>query len=321
MQATPRLGEPRKTGLSQSFELRIADRSGVTHPDTTGEETPMSPDRLLVPVVAFLLYACADAPTASTGRHIVASVSLPGESSRHVVLFSAERVPADFAERVATLGGSIEASRDSIGVATVTGLSDGAAAELAAEPDVRNVEPDVVMALPADAAGDELASELLATADVSASTTSPTTAQFYARQWNIRAVFADQAWAAGFLGSRDVVVAILDSGIDYLHPDLAGLVDLARSKSFAPEEDPVVAERYPGRLPISDLFWHGTAVSSIIASNAKVLAGKKPDGTPIPGEGGKRFNQGSVARVLGGIIFAAGTGGGGIKVRGGDKFK
>src|SRR5207245_9800353 len=178
MQATPRLGEPRKTGLSQSFELRIADRSGVTHPDTTGEETPMSPDRLLVPVVAFLLYACADAPTASTGHHIVASVSSFGEGSRHVVLFSAERVPADFAERVATLGGSIEASLDSIGVATVTGLSAGAAAELAAEPDVRKVEPDGDIAILADVAGVEVAREVLATADVIALIASPTTQQY-----------------------------------------------------------------------------------------------------------------------------------------------
>src|SRR3989442_6543504 len=320
MQATPRLGEPRKTGLSQSFELRIADRSGVTHPDTTGEETPMTPDRPPGPVVAFLLHPCADAPPASTGPHIVASFSFPGESSRHVVLFSAERVPADFAERVATLGGSIEASLDSIGVATVTGLSDGAAAELAAEPDVSKVEPDVVMALPADAAGDEVASELLATADVSASTTSPTSAQFYARQWNIRAVFADQAWAAGFLGSRDVVVAILDSGIDYMHPDLAGLVDLSRSKSFAPEEDPVVAAMFPGRLPISDLFWHGTAVSSIIASNGKVVAGINHDVTLIAVKVWNRFNQGSFARLLTGIVYAADEGADVINVSGGYPF-
>src|SRR5207244_11375851 len=77
-------------------------------------------------------------------------------------------------------------------------------------------------------------SEMAVPADASAS---PTTARFYARQWNMRAVFANQAWAAGFLGSRDVKVAILDSGIDYLLPDLAGLVDLEHSTSFVPEED------------------------------------------------------------------------------------
>jgi len=43
------------------------------------------------------------------------------------------------------LGGAVETSLDSIGVATVTGLSDAAALELVADPDVQNVEPDVVM--------------------------------------------------------------------------------------------------------------------------------------------------------------------------------
>src|SRR6266481_363972 len=120
-------------------------------------------------VAALSLQGCGEAPvpTQSTRYLLAASATTPGENGRYVVLFAAERVPADFAGRVATLGGSVEASLDSIGVATVTGLSDGAAAELAAEPDVRNVEPDVVMALPADGAGDEVASELLATADVS----------------------------------------------------------------------------------------------------------------------------------------------------------
>src|SRR6266705_3363972 len=67
----------------------------------------------------------------------------------------------------------------------------------------------------------------------------------------VPADFAPDAWAAGFLGSRDVVVAILDTGIDYTNPDLAGLVDLDRSISFVPED---VTRHYPGRLPFSDLF-------------------------------------------------------------------
>jgi len=273
-------------------------------------------------VAALSLQGCGEAPvpTQSTRYLLAASATTPGENGRYVVLFAAERVPADFAGRVATLGGSVEASLDSIGVATVTGLSESSVAELAAEPDVRNVEPDVVMALPADAAADDLGSEPVAVPDASASPSSPTAAQFYARQWNMRAVFADQAWAAGLLGSRDVRVAILDSGIDYLHPDLAGLVDLARSKSFASEEDPVVAERYPGRLPISDLFWHGTAVSSIVASNAKVVAGMNRDVTLIAVKVWNRFNQGSFARLLAGIIYAADQGADVINVSGGYNF-
>src|SRR5207302_31824 len=108
--------------------------------------------------------------------------------------------------------------------------------------------------------------DIVAPADATAS---PTAAQFYPRQWNLRAVFAPEAWAAGFLGSHDVVVAILDTGIDYSNPDLVGLVDLDRSISFVPED---VTRHYPGRLPFSDLFWHGTAVASAVRKGALVVS-------------------------------------------------
>src|SRR5258706_11097 len=142
------------------------------------------------------------------------------------------------------------------------------------------VEPAPLTSPPDDGdASDGLAAEAVSEAAVAAdATASPTTAQFYARQWNLRAVFAPDAWAAGFLGSRDVVVAILDSGIDYANPDLVGLVDLDRSISFVPED---ATRHYPGRLPFSDLFWHRTAVASAVASNASVLAGVHPFRTVV----------------------------------------
>ena len=222
------------------------------------------------------LQACQDqrGPAAPAPRRILAAnVTPPDPAGRHLVVFTAERVPADFGERAARLGGAVENSLDNIGVAAVTGLSEAAAAELAASADVRAVEPDVATALRNEdveaegAAADEVVSEALAPADATAS---PAAAQFYARQWNLRAVFAPEAWAAGHLGSRDVVVAILDTGIDYANPDLVGLVDLGRSISLVPED---VTRHYPGRLPFSDLFQHGTFVASIVASNAQRVAG------------------------------------------------
>jgi alpha-L-rhamnosidase len=45
----------------------------------------------------------------------------------------------------------------------------------------------------------------------------------------MRAVHADEAWAAGVLGSSTVSVYVLDTGIDYGYFDLQTLVDLAHS--------------------------------------------------------------------------------------------
>ncbi len=259
---------------------------------------------------ALVLQSCANerAPTAlAVSGALAASVTPADPAGRHLVVFTAERVPADFGERAARLGGSVENALDSIGVATVTGLPEAAAAELAAGADVRAVEADAITTLEGvDAAEDppeQAASEIVAVADAIAS---PTAAQFYPRQWNLRAVFAPEAWAAGYLGSRDVKVAILDTGIDYLNPDLVGLVDLTHSKSFVPED--VMPARYADRLPFSDLFWHGTAVASVVASNAKVLAGLNRFITLLAVKVADSTNNHTVGRLISGIVYAADQG-------------
>src|SRR2546425_6530344 len=148
---------------------------------------------------ALALQACHDqpVPTESRARGILtASVTPADPAGRHLVVFTAERLPADFGERVSRLGASVEVALDSIGVAAVTGLLEGGAAELAAGADVRAVEPDPITRLrdddeATDGPAEQAPSEAAVPADATAS---PTTAQFYARQWNMRAVFANQAW-------------------------------------------------------------------------------------------------------------------------------
>jgi len=274
-------------------------------------------------VAALALGACQEsAPTEASSRMLAASAASLESSGRYVVVFSAERVPVDFGDRVAALGGSMQSALDSIGVASVTGLSEGAATELAGAADVRAVEPDVATAPPNEDVGADVATadgaviDLFAAADATAS---PTTAQFYARQWNMRAVFAPEAWAAGFLGSRDVVVAILDTGIDYTNPDLVGLVDLDRSISFVPED---VTRHYPGRLPFSDLFWHGTAAASIVASNAKLVAGVNRYVTLLAVKVADSTNTHTADRLIRGIVYAADQGADVINVsRGSQRHK
>jgi subtilisin family serine protease len=259
------------------------------------------------------LEGCSDRPQPAAPDGLLpsyASTADPG-AGRYLVLFAAERVPGDFGARVASLGGAVESSLDSIGVAAVTGLTQGAAAELASAAGVRAVEPDPVGASADDQLEDADSLAVWATSDLVAladATASPTAAQFYARQWNMRAVFADLAWAAGHLGSSNVKVAILDTGIDYLHPDLVGLVDLARSTSFVPEEDPVVALNFPGRLPFSDLHWHGTAAASIVGSNAAVVAGVNRYVTLLAVKVNDRQRRSSLGRFLQGIVYAADQG-------------
>jgi len=69
---------------------------------------------------------------------------------------------------------------------------------------------------------------------------------------------APAAWQAGYTG-KDVKVAVLDTGIDASHPDLAPQV--AGMKNFTDEAD-------------GDLFGHGTHVASTIAGTGAASGGK-----------------------------------------------
>src|SRR4029079_12059649 len=70
---------------------------------------------------------------------------------------------------------------------------------------------------------------------------------------------APAAWAKGYTG-MGVTVAVLDTGIDADHPDLAGLVD--GQASFVPGED-----------ALTDVNGHGTHVASTIVGTGAASAG------------------------------------------------
>jgi subtilisin family serine protease len=94
-------------------------------------------------------------------------------------------------------------------------------------------------------------------------------------------------WNAGYTG-KGVGVAVIDSGVDPTHPDIAPNLDLARSCSFispgTPTADPVeVATSCANKAAIRDLYGHGTHVASIAAApiNGVGIAGVAPEATLV----------------------------------------
>ena len=104
---------------------------------------------------------------------------------------------------------------------------------------------------------------------------------------------APAAWEAGFTG-KGVTVAVLDTGIDATHPDLAGQV--AAAKNFTEEE--------PG-----DGFGHGTHVASTIAGTAAAsdgaYKGVAPEATLLDGKVCDSGGGCTESAILAGMEWAA----------------
>jgi lantibiotic leader peptide-processing serine protease len=271
---------------------------------------------LLSTVAAVALTACSDQPVApdndQTPSLSKAKVATPGETDRHIVSFTGH-APGDFASRVTSLGGKVEWLNSDAGLATVGGLSAAAAASLAKQPGIASVDQDLSFAL-------DLPTSRLQAKPAGAkvqSTNDPASAFFFGLQWNMLAIHADEAWAAGKLGSSDVSVFLLDTGIDYLHADLAGLVDLSRSVDLLGTFDvdgvpfteaDTVAKYFPGREPFTDLFFHGTHVGATISSNAVVAAGVTSKSTLVAAKVCAYLDICPFSSVINGILYAASNG-------------
>jgi subtilisin family serine protease len=259
---------------------------------------------LLLSTSLLAVAACSDSLPLETSAAPSLSVASAPAASRYAVLLKGGATK--FAEQAVALGGTVELLHERSGIAIVSGLSDAAALALGANSSVdllvedfeyqgvaNTIEPMVEMAT-----GTSLVGE-------AQSQTNPATAAFYPRQWHLRAIGANVAWANGRLGSPAVDVFILDSGIDQTYIDLAGLVDMSRAKSFVPSDDALIARFFPGRAATSDLNGHGSHVASTVASRALANAGVTSRVTLVPVKVLGASGSGSFTGILNGLLYAA----------------
>jgi lantibiotic leader peptide-processing serine protease len=229
---------------------------------------------------------------------VVAAVAAPTAAAGTYVLIGAEgRLPSDLGPRIASLGGSLSFVMPEIGVAVATSTDPLFAAGAAALPGMRSAIPDVLLPLdqpmPASPGNPPFSDD----DDV-----------FFDLQWALDAIDAPEAWAKGYRGAG-ARVAVLDSGVDVGHPDLAANLNLALSTSFIPGVG-VDAPPGPG-IPLGGPLHHGTWVAGIVAAadngigtigvapEAELVAVRvcrDPDG-PCPH-----------SAVLAGIVYAATAG-------------
>lgn len=201
--------------------------------------------RLLSIVVGLALFATGPA----LARPVDAATPGP---ARILVHFRADATAGDRARAIASVGGTIDLELSRIGVTRIAlssntdATDDGvglAALRVARDPAVLSAEPDATGAV------------ALAPND----TLFLTDPGFGIGQWGLRATHVDRAWDR-VRGVRSVIVAVIDTGIDAGHPDLAGVA--LPGAAFVSSPDPSCV---PGST--IDDNGHGTHVAGLIAAN------------------------------------------------------
>jgi subtilisin family serine protease len=106
-------------------------------------------------------------------------------------------------------------------------------------------------------------------------------------QWDMEVIHTTAANATAT--GKGVKVGVIDGGVDFSHPDLAGAIDIAHSCSFinstTPTADPqeVANGDCSNKLAVQDLQGHGTHVSTTIAArkNGIGIVGVAPEATIV----------------------------------------
>jgi len=202
-----------------------------------------------------------------------------------IITFQADKVPGNIAQALAAAGGELKKTLAEIGAVVATAKSDDFALKAAALKGVTGVIPDVQV---------NFLSDETRTVEFTEETITGSDEPYFGRQWGLRAINAPGAWDAGYTGSG-VRVAVLDTGIDVNHRDLAPNLNVALSKSFNPDEP-----------TIDDFNGHGSNVAGIIAAadNAWGVIGVAPEAEIVALKVLSGSGSGDFSWLLEAILYA-----------------
>ncbi|ADU31696.1 S8 family serine peptidase [Evansella cellulosilytica] len=116
---------------------------------------------------------------------------------------------------------------------------------------------------------------------------------------------SEQAWDAGYTG-EGVTVAIIDTGVDYTHPDLVNNFEEYKGWDFVDNNDS--PQETPVGDPRGDATTHGTHVAGTVAANGNIK-GVAPEATLLAyrvlGPGGSGSTENVVAAIERAVLDGA----------------
>ncbi|MFI2433656.1 S8 family peptidase [Streptomyces sp. NPDC018693] len=236
---------------------------------------------LAVPVVLSLTASLGFLPAAATAAPNAASASQAAEAGTLTYVVNTKvdhRTIGSVKKAIAKAGGTVVTTHDRIGVIVVHSANPTFAAQIRAVPGVQSAGATRTAPLQAAATTDVGAVQLLSDAQAaktrSVSAATEGSEPLEADQWDLRAIGADKA-AQINPGSAKVTVAVIDTGVDDTHPDLAPNFSASQSANCVGG----VADTSEGAWrPYTADDYHGTHVAGSIAAarNGVGVAGVAP---------------------------------------------
>ncbi|MFT2008621.1 S8 family peptidase [Pontibacter sp. 13R65] len=233
-----------------------------------------------------------DLDAASNAKIANGATNVKYRGKHYIVLSAQEKLPAGLEGKLTAANGKINRLYAEVGVATAYSEDPEFSAKASKIPGVRSVvrDLDIEWLKPEDQKVVEM--ENFGTPPFSGDDD-----RFFDLQWGHAAIQAPEAWNAGARG-KGVRVAVLDTGFDLDHPDLAPNIDLAASKSF------VIGEQLSYALP--GVGSHGTHTAGTIAAadNGIGIIGVAPEAKLILVKVLRDSGTGAFSWIMDGIVHA-----------------
>ena len=242
---------------------------------------------LRIAAATLLLVACHDSTDPNREGP---ETQLAREAKRWIVVFNQPNgLPNNVERMIADAGGAITTQVAQIGAVGVTSSDPDFATKLAAQPQVKAVSEDLEVQMIPPSGSVELGvvntHESPGPAEPAGPDPQPGTEPLYHQQWDKMRMNASAT--GSYLvqqGRRDVVVAILDTGVEFLpvpHPDIGPNLDAGRSRSFMNPAFGVEGDPNPASW--DDRHGHGSWCASAVAApiNAFGISGVAPNVTLV----------------------------------------